>query len=502
MRPSSGLMRLLGASLSGLIYPLAFSPFDFFWLAPLSIGVLFLTWRSASPRQAMLCGFLFGMASVLVGVSWIYVSLHTFGNMPPVLAATSVVVFGAIMALYPMLVGGLLGCISRRSDAWQWLVFAPVLWVLGEWLRGVLLSGFPWLFLGYSQVDTPLAALFPLVGTLGVSLWMTFAVGAVLTLIFDSRTRRSVPVAVFASLLLLAVLARLPSFVAPQGSPIRLAVIQNNLSLSQKWDATQARLIAERFKEQSVALRDVDLVVWPEVALPFYLDELHPGFIGELQAHEADYLVGLLLREQPRVDAPYYNAALGLGSQAMLYRKHQLVPFGEYLPLAFLLRWLLDYLHIPMSDFSPGPLQQSPMRLAGTAIGVSICYEDAFSRVISASAGSAQVLANLSEDAWFGDSLAPHQRLQMARARVLETGRPMVRASNSGLSSLIRHDGQVIKKAGQFEEAIVRGELQPMSGTTPFVRFQETPVIALCLLLLMLGAWRQFSLNRRDGAEC
>lgn len=502
MRPSSGLMRLLGASLSGLIYPLAFSPFDFFWLAPLSIGVLFLTWRSASPRQAMLCGFLFGMASVLVGVSWIYVSLHTFGNMPPVLAATSVVVFGAIMALYPMLVGGLLGYTSRGSNAWQWLVFAPTLWVLGEWLRGVLLSGFPWLFLGYSQVDTPLASLFPLVGTLGVSLWMTFAVGVVLTLIFDSRTRRWVPAAIFASLLLLAVLARLPSFVAPQGSPIRLAVIQNNISLAQKWDATQAHLIAERFKDQSIALHDIDLVVWPEAALPFYLDELNAGFIQQLRAHEADYLVGLLLREQPRADAPYYNAALGLGSQVMLYRKHQLVPFGEYLPLAFLLRWLLDYLHIPMSDFSPGALQQSPMRLAGTAIGVSICYEDAFSRVISESAGGAQVLANLSEDAWFGDSLAPHQRLQMARARVLETGRPMVRASNSGLSSLIRHDGQVIKKAGQFEEAIVRGELQPMNGMTPFVRFQDTPVIVLCLSLLMLGLWRHFSLRRRDDTEC
>jgi apolipoprotein N-acyltransferase len=175
----------------------------------------------------------------------------------------------------------------------------------------------------------------------------------------------------------------------------------------------------------------------------------------------------------------------------VLYRKHQLVPFGEYLPIPGLLARILDYLSIPMSDFSPGPLPQPPMQLAGHPIGVSICYEDAFSHVINAALPQAQILANLSEDAWFGDSLAPHQRLQMARARAIETGRPMIRSSNNGLSALIDAKGQVGTVAPQFVRTVVRGSVQPMSGTTPFVRFGNLPVLGLCALLLGAGFWRR-----------
>ncbi|MFZ9894833.1 MAG: apolipoprotein N-acyltransferase [Burkholderiaceae bacterium] len=254
--------------------------------------------------------------------------------------------------------------------------------------------------------------------------------------------------------------------------------------------------IAERFQRQSVALTDVDLIVWPEVALPFYQDELPLDYLPILKAHSADFVIGLLDRDEARAGVPYYNVALGIGAEQTTYRKHQLVPFGEYLPLAFLLRWLLDYLRIPMSDFSAGALQQAAMPLAGTKVGASICYEDAFSDVIRRSASASHVLVNLSEDAWFGDSLAPHQRLQMARARVLETGRPMIRASNSGLSSIIRHDGTVTGQAGQFVEAVLRGRVQPTQGTTFFARAGNGPVIGLCLFGFLIGAPRAWIRRR------
>ena len=490
MRAISARLKITGAALAGLIYPFAFSPFDLFGLAPVALGVLFFVWRSSSPKQSAWCGFAFGMASFAVGVSWIYVSLNTFGNMPPVLAGIAVAVFGAIMALYPALVGWAQAKLSGSITTWRWVLFMPPLWILGEWLRGILLSGFPWLYLGYSQVDTPLSLLLPFTGTLGVGLWVTLATGLVLALFFS----RSIP-RVFSAIALLVlfgliVIAKMPHSVMPDGDPVQVAVIQNNISLKDKWNPEQSSMIANRFLQQSLALDEVDLIVWPEAALPFYWDEIDPVFFNQLKQHDADYLIGLLERERVERGSPYYNVGLGVGAENAVYRKHQLVPFGEYLPFAPLLSWLLEYLQIPMSDFSSGPLNQQPMDLAGTQIGVSICYEDAFTAVINASALHSSALVNLSEDAWFGDSLAPHQRLQMARARALETGRPMIRASNSGLSAIISHDGSVDKVAPQFKAVILRGRVQPMSGTTPFVRLGNYPVIFMCLFLLAIGILR------------
>ncbi|MGA0842741.1 MAG: apolipoprotein N-acyltransferase [Arenicellales bacterium] len=496
MRALSGPVTMLLAAVAGAVYPLAFAPFGFYGLAPVCLGVLFFVWQRSSWKQAVAAGWVFGLASFAIGISWVYVSLHTFGNMPPALAVICVAVFGAIMALYPALAGGLQGVCVQCQPAIRWMLIMPILWVLGEWLRGVLLSGFPWLYLGYSQVGTFLDSLFPIVGTLGVSLWWALLVGAVLTLVFQRSAPRWVPGAAVALLLALVMLARVPQFVMPEGPPIRVAVIQNNIPLSDKWNARLALPIAERFQRQSVALTDVDLIVWPEVALPFYQDELPLDYLPILKAHSADFVIGLLDRDEARAGVPYYNVALGIGAEQTTYRKHQLVPFGEYLPLAFLLRWLLDYLRIPMSDFSAGALQQAAMPLAGTKVGASICYEDAFSDVIRRSASASHVLVNLSEDAWFGDSLAPHQRLQMARARVLETGRPMIRASNSGLSSIIRHDGTVTGQAGQFVEAVLRGRVQPTQGTTFFARAGNGPVIGLCLFGFLIGAPRAWIRRR------
>ena len=491
MRLSGSAMRIAAAALSGLACPLAFAPFGLFWLAPITLAVLYGCWWGASARQAALQGFAFGLAMALTGVSWIYVSLNQFGNMPAPLAAAAVMVFAALMALYPTLVGGLQARIGPKSPALRAMLVMPSLWVLGEWLRGNLLSGFPWLYLGYSQVDTPLAALLPIAGALGVSLWVGLGAGALVAFVFLPGRSRLLPSAVLLGLVGSTALIQVPGFIQPAGEPINVALVQHNVSLSDKWQSHKADAIARDYLAESESVSGADLIVWPEAALPAYLDEIDPGFIARLRNHEADFLLGILAREALAPDAAYYNVALGIGDESVLYRKHQLVPFGEYLPIPGLLARILDYLSIPMSDFSPGPLPQPPMQLAGHPIGVSICYEDAFSHVINAALPQAQILANLSEDAWFGDSLAPHQRLQMARARAIETGRPMIRSSNNGLSALIDAKGQVGTVAPQFVRTVVRGSVQPMSGTTPFVRFGNLPVLGLCALLLGVGFWRR-----------
>ena len=491
MRLSGVRFRFSLALVAGALYPLSFAPLNLAPLAPLSLAILFFVWRCASAREAGVLGFVFGLATFAVGISWVYVSLHQYGNMPAPLAAVAVIIFAGLMAVYPALAGWGQACFRPLSPAMRCITVMPALWVAGEWLRGTLLSGFPWLYLGYSQVDTPLASLLPLVGALGVSLWGALAGGALLLVVMQKGRERTGALAVLAVLAIGVALSRIPVFVQAVGEPIEVAVIQNNISLKDKWQSGQAHVIATRYFEASRPLSGVDLIVWPEGALPAYLDQISAGFLNALHQHPSDFLIGLLERSDRVAGSDYYNAALGIGEQTSLYRKHQLVPFGEYLPLAPLLGWLLDYLKIPMSDFSAGPGQQAPLPLAGQQIGVSICYEDAFSTRINTALPDATVLANLSEDAWFGDSLAPHQRLQMARARALETGRPMIRSSNNGLSSLIGPDGVVNALAPQFETAVVRGTVQPMTGLTPAVRYGNLPAGLGCLFLLGIGLWRR-----------
>ena len=261
-------MRIAAAALSGLAYPLAFAPFDLFWIAPVTVAALFLIWAKASARQAALQGFVFGLGMALAGVSWIYVSLSEFGGMPAPLAGGAVLIFAALMALYPMAVGFLQARFGPRSPAARAVLVMPVLWVLGEWLRGNLMSGFPWLYLGYSQTDTPLAALLPIIGTLGLSLWLALAVGALVAIVHGAGRARVLPAGVLLALGVCTALARLPVFVAPAGESLNVALVQHNVSLSEKWQSHNASNIASAYLHESEALSGADLIVWPEAALP------------------------------------------------------------------------------------------------------------------------------------------------------------------------------------------------------------------------------------------
>jgi len=494
MTHSGALARRLPAITAiaaGISYPLGFAPLALVPLSPLALGVLFFLWRDAGPRRAAWLGGLFGCGAFGVGISWVYVSLHQYGNMPAPLALAVVGVFVLLMALYPALAGGLQALFTRASGNIRLVAVMPALWVLLEWLRGQLFSGFPWLYLGYTQVDTPLAALLPLGGVLTVSLLMAVATACLVGVVAGERRQRLQGLGVLMALSVVVFVTTTLRFVQPVGDAIRVAIVQENISLAHKWEGSRASAIAQGYLEASQAERDADLVVWPEVALPVYLDQVDPNYLQALAQHPADFLLGVMERQREGDGWHLYNSALGIGDTMALYRKRQLVPFGEYLPLQSLLGWLLVYLQIPMSDFIPWAGGPQPMQLAGQPLGVTICYEDAFQEEVTEPLPTATVLVNLSEDAWFGDSLAPHQRLQMARSRALETGRPLVRASNNGLSALIAADGRILALAPQFQAAAVRGMVQPMQGTTPFVRYGNLLVVGLCLLLLLAGTSRR-----------
>ncbi len=477
---------------AGLLLPLAFSPFGLFPLAVLAPAALFYFWHQGSAVRAAWRGFLFGLGMFGVGVSWVYVSMHNFGNMPPALAALTALLLAAGLALYPALLGYVQARLFKRESRWHATLVLPALWVLFEWWRGWFLSGFPWLDLGYSQIDTPLAFYAPLGGGYAVSLMVALSAGCVVGCLRTPQ-RMAVRLSLLAAIWSGGLLLERVEWGQPDAAPLRVTLVQANVPLREKWDSTKRADILTRYQQLSVAAPASELIVWPEAAIPMALDRIDVSYLDGLREHArrhgTDFLIGVIERSADRRE--YYNSVISLNAERGIdgvYRKQHLVPFGEYTPFKPLFLWLLNSLQIPMSDLSPGLAPQAPLTAAGRKLGVSVCYEDAFGDELRWVLPQASVLVNVSEDAWFGDSLAPHQRLQMARLRALETARPMLRAANTGPSAVIDHRGQVLARSPQFRVHVLSADVQPMQGATPYTVVGDWAAVVLAIVLLVT-AW-------------
>ena len=480
--------RLITATVAGALTVVGFAPLDFAPMPVIALTALFLLWsRAGSPREAALQGFLFGLACFLAGVSWVYVSLHDFGMMAAPVAAVATLLFCAYLALFPA-AAGYAQAKFHADPAVTLLLAAPALWTLSEWLRGWLFSGFPWLAIGYSQSDSPLAGFAPLAGLHAVTLAAALTAGLVAYVLSSTGLKRLASIAGIASLLLSGWLLRYPEWTRPQGTPIPVALIQGNIPQSLKFDPGRYEETLNTYRRLIGGI-DARLIVLPETAIPRFLDLVDPAYLESLErlasAASADLLIGAPLRDR---SGAYYNSMVTLGvSPPQAYRKTHLVPFGEFIPPAF--GWVLDLLHIPLSDFSRGRPDQKPLQLAGgIKVAVNICYEDAFGEEIAVQLPEANMLVNASNVAWFGNSLAPAQHLQISRMRAIETGRPMLRATNTGVTAIIDDRGIVVSQLPQFTEGILRGLTQPMSGTTPYVKFGDDPAIIVILAMLAASA--------------
>ncbi|MDH3375684.1 MAG: apolipoprotein N-acyltransferase [Gammaproteobacteria bacterium] len=491
MRIRSLDWRLLVVFCAGSLMPVAFAPLSVFPIAVLALATLFWAWSSAGCGRAAWYGFAFGCGMFAVGVSWVYVSLHNYGNMPLPLAAFTVLIFIVLLALFPAAAGVAYGWFGQRRAGWATIVFGAAVWVLMEWMRGWVLSGFPWLSLGYSQTNSVLFGWAPVLGVYGVSLAVALSAAIATDALIAPRR------AILGATVILMIWGggwgvTLIRWVEPNGEPVGVALLQGNIGLDTKWTPSQARAIVNYYRTESEQHRDRDLVVWPESAVPMYIDKLSDGFWDALDEHPADFIFGALERRETPAGERYYNTVVstGVGStgvEANLYRKRHLVPFGEYLPFRNLLSWFLEYLHIPMSDFSAWDAKQEPIVAAGLRVGVSVCYEDAFVEEILKSVPDASLLVNVSEDAWFGDSLAPHQRVQMAQMRAREVGRPMLRAANTGVSVSIDHNGAIVVESPQFQRWVLTDRVQPMRGSTLFATWGNALILTLLGLMLALS---------------
>jgi apolipoprotein N-acyltransferase len=472
---------------AGVVTLGGFAPWSWWPLAVLGPASLLWLWRDATPRAAVLAGWGYGLGLFGAGVSWVYVSLHDFGGMPPVLAGFTVFLLVVYMALFPALAGWLSARLAPPASPARVMLLAPALWVMTEWLRGWLFTGFPWLWLGYSQSDTPLAGFAPVIGALGMGLPVLMTAGAAVMLLKDVRRAWSWAVLAAAVWLGGALLAR-TDWTEPDGPPRSVVLVQQNVALREKWSPAHQPQIIANYVDASMRA-DADLVVWPEAAVPYYLDEVSSDLLERLHAARPDVVFGVIERQEGGARSRTYNSVVAISDAGQgLYRKSHLVPFGEFLPLRPVLDWLLDVLHIPMSDFDRFDGAQAPLRAAGVELGISVCYEDAFPWDVRTALPRAQALLNVSEDAWFGDSLAPHQRLQMARLRAREAGRDLLRAANTGPSAVVNHRGEVAAQTPQFTRAVLPATFQPRTGATPYVRLGDWPILVLCAIMIAMGA--------------
>ena len=473
---------LLAAALLGAVQVLAFAPFGWWPLAWLSLAGLFALWLRAAPGRAFRLGYAFGLGLFGFGTSWVYHSIHTFGQSPAPFAAALTVGFVAVLAAFPAAVGWAQARLGRAGvgPGWRLLAVMPALWLLAEWLRGWLFTGFPWLQVGYSQ-RLALGGYGPLLGVLGMG-----GVTALLAGLTVWGRRRPLPAVLAAALLLGAGwgLGQV-TWTRPEGRPLRVALVQGNIAQGDKWRAEWLVPTVERYLKLTRAHLDSDLVVWPEVALPGRYRLFKPQVLDplrrELADSHTDLITGILHAQGGRL----YNALLRLGKgPPAWYHKRHLVPFGEYIPLRRWLTWLEDMVVLPAADIAPGR-RAEPLPAAGTAVGGSICYEDAYGAEMADLLPAARLLVNVSNDAWFGDSLAPHQHLQIARLRALELGRPLLRATNTGISAVIDHRGRLAGRLPQFTTAVLTARVQPRAGRTPFARWRNGAALALAALALV-----------------
>jgi apolipoprotein N-acyltransferase len=486
------------ALLAGLVLPFAFSPYKIWPLAVLAAALLFSVWLRAGARRAAWRGWLFGLGSFGVGVSWILQSFK-FANVALPFAVFLTCGFIAFLSLYPAVGGYLLARIMSLggSDktqrpapmAIQYLVLLPAGFVFIEWLRGWFLSGFGWLQLGYSQVDGPLRGLLPVVGVYGVSLMIVLSAGATVWLISKGKSKAIISGGLGLIMIWgIATGVRDHVWTEASGEAIKVALIQGNIPQDQKWLPQMRGPTLERYLRLTRKHWDARLILWPETSVPG-TQRVLGSFLKQLdleaRKHNATVVYGI--PEFDPTTGQAFNTTSSAGIDKGHYRKRHLVPFGEYLPLDWLLRPLVKLLNIPVSNFSSGPSEQPLLSVGDVPMAMFICYEIAFGQQVAAQLPEAALLATVSNDAWFGDSLGPHQHLQIARARAIETGRYLVRATNTGISVIVDPVGEVVARSPQFEVRSLAGQVFPMVGSTPYVRWGDWPVLGLVVVMLLVG---------------
>ena len=510
---------MVAALACGALLPLTLAPFDLWPLGLVSIGGWFwLLNRSLAPAWAL--GLAYGLGKFGVGVSWVYVSIHTYGNASPPLATLLVAIFVAGLSLFTLAHAWLYAWlrISPQSDNSRpasnqgnsiegatglsnvWLFAAS--WVAFEWIMSWFLTGFPWLYPGYGHLHTPLANLLPVGGVSLASLGIVVTACCLVAALFDRHppTVRAAFAAVAALPWLIGFALSGAQWVEPQATR-SAALVQGNVDQAVKWQRESRMPIINRYRDLTEPHWGRDLILWPEAAITLFEHEAAPWLQRWSERGQASG-TSLVLGIPSMVSAAdgghqFQNAAIAIGRGNGRYVKRRLVPFGDYVPLEGLLRGLIEFFDLPMSRAAHGAWHQPTLALGEDQAAMAICYEVAYADLTRSTASAADLLLTITNDTWFGRSIGPLQHLQIAQARALENGRWLLRAANNGVTAFVDHRGRVRQQLPQFKRGVLVGNYQIMAGRTPYNRFGDGWLVAVCLASLLVFAF----LSRRAAAS-
>ncbi len=505
--PLTRAPRWLGALVllvAGALQTLTLSPWEWWWLGPVSIALIVSVTLFQTSRQLFLSGWLTGVGLFASGVTWIYISISEHGNTSIPLAIALMALFIAGLGLVHGIAFWCWGKLAKDSPVRRLILF-PGVWVITDWMRGWFLTGFPWLYLGTGHVDGALAGWAPLTGVHGITLIIIGTGAALYGLYALARHRQRIPAVILAvatlALWLAGPLLNRIQWTELDKDPITFAAMQGNIPQQIKWDPDFLRDQLIIYLGLTEDYWDRDIILWPETAIPVTQDEAGP-IIDHILSKLGDDSV--LLSGIPwftysgdRERFTFHNSMMAIGEHGDgVYHKQKLVPFGEYVPLEQWLRGIIGFFDLPMSSFSPGPKYQGPLVAGDAQLMPAVCYEVAYPDFVATTAGLGNVLVTISNDGWFGDSIGPHQHLQMARMRALETGRYMLRGTNNGVTAIIDEKGQVTGSIPQFERRVLTGELHTVSGRTPFMQTGSWPVLTLAAILIVFVRERVIPKNR------
>ena len=492
---SSSRIGYLIVFIAGAMLALAFSPVDFYFVALLSPAVLLYSLLSVTPRRAAWLGWWFGMGFFGVGVSWGFVAIYVFG-LSSIFAAAILTFIGiSLMAAFIVLQAYISVLFIRKFYITNKVIILtivfPLFWLLLEWFRGWFLTGFPWLSLGYSQTGSVLSGYAAILGVYGIS-WLTALSSSLLLIAFLFRKNNKSIIALISiiTIWLGGYFLSQVNWTEIAGKPLKVSLVQGNVEQINKWDPDHFEKRKQRYLSLTRKHWDSDLVLWPENSLTIFHHQLKESILNplakEAKENNTDIILGLPVLDGKTKE--YFSSLMAINNsvksskQIQFYHKSHLVPFGEYVPLESLFRGLITFFDLPMSGFTPGQYDQKLLTAAGQKIAPTICYEDAFGEDLIRFLPEATLLLNASNNAWYGDSFAPHQHLQISQMRALETGRDVMRVTTNGVSALIDSKGNIVSRSPQFKAHVVTGYVQPRTGVTPYIKWGNYPVLLFMLL--------------------
>ena len=475
------------APLVGGLLTLSFAPFDVSYLVFIALIFLMASWQILTPGRAALRGGLFGLGLFGFGVSWVFVSIHEYGGAGLMGSILLTALFVGFWALFPALTGYLSSSMVRLMAPAHNALLLPSLWVLMEYFRGFwFLNGFPWFQIAYTQLDSPLAGYIPVLGVYGSS-FIVALISACAAHVLQNKKDWLLYGSLIGGLWFGGGLLKDMQWTYPIGDGLKVSLIQGNISQDQKWAPGNKSATLAKYRHMTEALWDSDIVIWPETAVPAYYRDVKEDFLEPLEQeainYKADIIVSLPMRSEQ--SDKNYNAVLVLGQTSGVYRKQHLLPFGEYLPLRPFSEYILNWAGIRLGRFLPGEADQELLVAAGYPFITSICYEDAFGSQNISQLDEAAWLVNVTNDAWFGRSIEPYQHMQIARMRAIESGRYMLRATNTGVTGVIAPDGKVVKQAPVFTTSAITETIIPMGGVTPYARIGDRFLIYLVAIGLI-----------------